>query len=282
MAGVDEKTTAVLALVISVAVAVWEIAKYRLEGGRVRVRMRAGLLNDYSLAQDTRSWTSLAEQASRRGGWNTEVAVVEVENPGRTAVTISEVSLDFGRIRWFRLGRHTVSPRHLNAVGATSDTTVRLESFDRAMFVFDVWQVLQPIQRDPDSIGRPTRIRASVRVAGRRGRRRSSWAKGWMVRLGQVSFIGDSVEIGIAAYQAMSRRVLDAGGTNAISVPVALAVRERFPMTGPAPTREQVQELIQQNNYIDVEPALAALIAFDVAQDLVHHYPHEPAINRAK
>ena len=75
-----------LALVISIAVAMWEFVKYLLEGGRARVRMNPGILGMYSLGSSTSSWSDLAVQAKKRGGWYAEVAVVEVENPGRTAL----------------------------------------------------------------------------------------------------------------------------------------------------------------------------------------------------
>jgi len=273
MSRVDEATTAGLALAISVAVALWQFVKYLLEGGRVRVRMHAGLLSDHLLRQSTRSWTTLVQRASKLGGWYAEVAVIEVENPGRTAVTISDVSLDLGRLQWFKLGRRTVSPRHLKAPGATTEATVRLEPFDRAIFVFDVWQVLQQADPEAEPIRRPLKLRASVRIAGRRGRRRSPWRRGWIVKPGQVSFMFDEVEIGMAAYQAMWRQLGNASDLSTMSiVSVALAVRKRFPRTGSAPTADQLEELLEEHSHTEKGPVGAGLVAYYVARDLAHHY----------
>lgn len=70
----NETVIASLALVISVDVGLWELIRYLLEGGRVRVRMNPALLGGYSLRSSTKSWLLLRERLGQHGGWYLEVA----------------------------------------------------------------------------------------------------------------------------------------------------------------------------------------------------------------
>lgn len=45
-----------------------------------------------------------------------------MENPGRTAVTVSAVGLDFGRVKWQRLWRHHIVPAFLKHNGGDVTT----------------------------------------------------------------------------------------------------------------------------------------------------------------
>jgi len=139
-------TTAGWALAISISVAVWEFATWFINGARVRVTLRSGNLHDDYALHEASTWPRLREmtESQRVGGWPVEVAVIEVENAGRTAVTISDVTFDLGRARnrRFGFGRHTFGMVLLNAPGATQQPTVRLEPFDRAKFVLEAWPVV--------------------------------------------------------------------------------------------------------------------------------------------
>jgi hypothetical protein len=96
------------------------------------------------------------------GGWYREVAIVEVENPGRTAVTCSDIGLDLGRVHWWQRWRHTVTPSYLPYNDAKTEGTVRLEPFDRAFFIIDIWQVLQPVNHHSFKLqDRPIKLRGS-------------------------------------------------------------------------------------------------------------------------
>ena len=158
--------TAQIALVLSSALAVWELAKYLLEGGRIRVRLRPGGLEEHGLSE-AKTWQLLEKSTEGQGGWPVEVAILDVENLGRTPVTISNPSLDLARRRWQRRKRRSVGPMLLKAPHAVTQQRVRLEPFDSARFVFDIWQVLPPgrLSSTPD---RPLRMRGQVRVAGKR------------------------------------------------------------------------------------------------------------------
>lgn len=274
MTRVSQAVTADIALAISLALVVWEILRYRLEGGRARVRMNAGLLTDYSLAQSGRSWSHLADMTKDQGGWPLEVAVIEVENPSRTPITIGEVSLDFGRTGLFHLGRYRVSPRHLEGHGAVTGATKRLEPFDRCIFIFDVWQVLQPRGAASVVPERPLDLRASVRVAGRRRLTRSPWWKRWPVAPGQVSFISGEVEIGLAAHQVLTRWLRDAPAMVQVGIiPMALEVRERYPRTGAPPSKDELREIIDAHVHTEDEYPLSGVAALYGADDLALHYP---------
>ena len=266
------ETTAQLALAVSSALALWQLLKHVLEGGRVRVRMRAGLHDEYVLRHGG-SWSDLIKSNKHYGGWPLEVAVIEVENLGRTAVTVSEVALDLGRPARWRLRRHTVGPHPMKAPDARTEETFRLEPFDRATYVFDVWRVLAPAWGD-DAPARPLRLRGSVRVAGKRFRRRSPWRKGWRVTPGQVSFLPGGAEVGLTTYRALWRRAVDDPMGRVSSIDVALAVRERFPAVGPAPSEEELLQVLEEKylgeNRADAQarsgrdvPRLGALLPTD-------------------
>lgn len=266
-------TVAGAALGLSIALAAWEIYKFTLEWGRVRVRMHCGKLERHMLGTSTRSWDSLA--ARNKDGWYLEVAVVDVENPGKTAVTISEVSLDLGRQYLFRSGRRSVSPQHLEGPGATTEGTVRLEPFDRAQFLFDFWQIVQPVTGGKDEISLPVSLRASVRVAGRRRRRRSPWRKRWRVQPGQYSFMTSTLEPDMAAYQSVTRwgrNEPEDSGPHPVFV--ALDIRKDFPTTGPAPTKEEIEELLKRHTHVKSDTT-RTMTAFYMTRELARLYPQQ-------
>lgn len=281
----------VLALVISLGLLGWEFAKWALEGARVRVSIRAGYLHDHALYQAS-TWASLKRMVDLQqvGGWPVEVAVIDVENAGRTAVTISDVSFDLGRTRTSRLGlgRHTIGMRLLDAPGASQKDIVRIEPLDRARFVIHAWPVLPAVrERQPDRgpaapVGR---VRASVQVAGRRRRRRSPWRKAWRSRSGAVSHTPGSVDLKLAAYRVIWTHTNDGQAmdkhTELHVIPFALAIDKSFPLDGPAPTADQLEELFKQEwvfNDKDKQPFGLGLLAYYVAQDLRMFYPDHPDV----
>jgi hypothetical protein len=267
---VSESITAQLALAISIAVALWNLVRYLLEGGRVRVRLRSGLLYDYALA-DADSWPSLAKATEGRGGWSAEVAVIDIENVGRTAVTISAVSLDLGPTSWRPWARRTIGPMPLTAPEASTEARFRLEPFDRVRYVFDVWQVLSPSTSRVTTPERPLRVRGSVRVAGKRGARRSPWRSAWRVVDGQVAFLPELVEIGMATYRAMWRHLRGDTFAEITSIQAAIEVRENFPSDGPPPTKEALRIIIDSVHVGDQSP-MAHLAAYYVAKELRTFY----------
>lgn len=263
--------------VISVILAVWAFAQWRLTGARIWVRMHPGLLGEYTLQHSTADWKNLADSANE--GWHREVAVIEVENPGRTPVTVSAVGLDFGRVKRWRLWRHTIVPAYLSYSGndVTTELKVRLEPFDRAVWIVDPWGQLQPVSTRAGIHHRPVRVRATARVAGVRGRVRSPWRKSWKVEVGQVSFIGP-VEPGMAWYRSAERYI---GDHDSIDYPMiiemCLEARKLFPYDKPAPSKDAVEALILKHTYGESPAGASILWSYDMASDLGFLYSVQSA-----
>lgn len=274
-APVNDTTIAALALGVSVAVAVWQFTQYLLEGARVRVRLRPGLLDDFSLRQSVRKWSTMSDYAERSGRWHLEVAIMEIENISRFPLTMSDPSLDLGRSRWHRLGRRTIGPRPLDAPDATKERTVRLEPFDRCLYVFDVWRVIVSVSEDNEMPMRiPGAVRGSVRVAGRRGRMRSPWLWRWPVQEGQVTFLRNQPTLELVAWRALFRhlpRSKEDGSSLISEVMVARTLASEFPLSGTAPTRHDVARVLSDSTPWDEEdealggPMAAYRVANEVA-----------------
>ena len=91
---------------------------------------------------------------------------------------------------------------------------------------------------------------------------------------GQVSFMTGEVEIGLAAYQSLWTWLRDADETVRVSIPLAArAVREKFPRPGPAPTEDQIQELLRaQSPTKDDSPSVKFFSSY-ATRALARHYP---------
>jgi hypothetical protein len=225
---------------------------------------------------------SLAEMTKNGWGWPTEVAIIEIENPGREAVTISDISLDFGRMYWWKpwWRRHS-SPHPWPGHGAVQEPSFRMEPFDRAVVIIDVWDVLQPVDHHAFALPeRPFPLRASARVAGRRGRTLSPWRKRWPVEVSQVSFLGKTIEPGLAMHQAAVRWIGEHDDiAHPLNVEMALAYRDQFPPEGPPPTKEQVMELIEKATHGTEVPGMKHIWSFNIARDMAYHYPPTQAVS---
>lgn len=277
----NDRTIALIALAVSVAVGLWTIAQYLLEGARVRVRMNAAVLDEYAIRRSVKSWTTVEHMARLEGGWYIEAVEIEIENVSRSALTVSDVSLDLGRTRRFGLGRRTIGPYPLSAPDATQERSTRLEPFARCSYVFDVWRALRAVEKDKfAAVQFPVRVRASVRVAGRIRRRRSPLRRGWVVAPGQMTFFSGPTEIGLAAWQSLFRHLPrdEEGRLHHSAVGTALAIRDTFPVSGKAPSREQIEALLKKNTFSgsDEQRLYVTFASWDVARDLEPLY-NEPA-----
>ncbi len=278
LSSVSTELTAQVALGLSVLLGLWELSKYVLKGGRVRVHLHAGMLYDSHLLTEP-TWQRVQKAATAQGwGWPVEVAVVEVENRGRTPVTITSVALDLGRAsKWRPWRRLAITPRPLRTDDATLAWRTRLEPFDNRRYVFDVWRVLEPSSGAAHARPmRPLRVRASVKVAGRRWRPMSSWRKGWPVAVGQVSLTGGAVEIGVAAYRSIWRHAAENGLDTGVCIPTALAVRDRFPAHGSPPTKDDLQAILTEKHYAGPPPGGGLMAAFYMERELQPFYERQP------
>lgn len=268
-APVPEITTAGAALVISILVALWNLLKHLLEGGRVRVTMRPGLHDEYSLGT-AKTWRQLAQRARQDGGWKVEVAVIEVENAGRTAVTIRQPSLWFRASPWWRRKLYTVSPQGREHPGATTDGRCRLEPFDSVFYVYEIWPYLSSGLRSDDPPLRPFRLGARVQVAGKRRPRRSSRRSRWLVQEDQRAFIPEIVELGLEVYRSLQRRAGSDKYAQMACIPTAIEVRKHFPVEGPAPTAHDLANIIERH-YFNREPSgFPPLAGFWLSEDIKH------------
>jgi hypothetical protein len=248
--------------------------KHLLEGGRVRVSLRPGLLSDHGLAQGD-SWPSVEKHHAERGGWNLEVAIVTVENIGRTAVTISNVSLLFQSRPWWRHRKpYAIVPVAEEAPGAMTASTHRLEPFDSATFVYDVWVGLDWV--NPRAPVRPLSIRGSVKVAGKRRARRSPWRSRWRVTEGQQAFIEKNAEFDMLAYRRMPRHAKGDKWAETAAIPSVIDIREQFPTSGPAPEREQLQTIIEKHYFGEMK-ANTVMLPLYLAEDLKPFYAATPS-----
>lgn len=196
----------ITALAISAAVAGWNVLKYILDGGRVRVRLERGYLDETALfSAPFRNATKVATGLRPPSRLHVEVGVLKVENLGRTAVTIFDPSFDLGsKWSWRRLrfGRWTIAPMALSFKEARTTSTVRIDPFDFATFVLDAEPAFT--SAGPQREGKPRRIRASVGVGGKRFRRRSSWWQGWKVAAGART-LGEPVAVDLVVYRDIYR-----------------------------------------------------------------------------
>jgi hypothetical protein len=198
----------IVALAVSAAVAGWNVLKYILDGGRVRVRLERGYLDETALfSAPFRAGTKAASSLRPPSRLHLEVGVVRVENLGRTAVTIYDPSFDLGgKWSWrrFRFGRWTVAPMTLKFKEAKVESVIRIDPFDFALFILDAESALSS-EGPPRRRSKKRRLRASVGVAGKRLRRRSGWRQSWRVSVGART-LGDQPTPELVTYRSLFRR----------------------------------------------------------------------------
>jgi len=168
----------------------WQIALYRLSGARIVVRLRPTILaaNKLVLKGPYAGWPSGGTSADadwdQRPELYVDLAEVGVVNVGRTAVSVSEIALDFGASGW---RRHRTSARGMpvNLIGANEADVVRLEAGQAATTYFELWGSVDAMR----GRGRGKLIvRGTARPAGRRARR-SSWRKAWRLQEARTTLL---------------------------------------------------------------------------------------------
>jgi hypothetical protein len=189
----DATTAFVMALIAIVLTAInilVTVRNFQKTGGSVTVQMQPAVLNP--------GRSLLADENG--GGWgfdplnyNTdgaELAKVIVENPGRTAVTITRVAIRIvgASDRDLSFGVVPLKVSKLGAVTTTTEIPGRLEAYDQAIFLFDFWSsVSQVFQEDPQL--RQVNIFATVKVAGKSHPYDSMGRGFWTIRREWCSFI---------------------------------------------------------------------------------------------
>jgi hypothetical protein len=245
---VTQVGTAEIALAISIAVALWQFVKYVLEGGRIRLEIRPGVVScgGALLTGPWAGWTKLGvERLGPRGRYNIEVAVITVANLGRTAVTVSDVGLDFGRSHWWTRHRHSISGQPVPFEGlASTSRTARLDPFDERTYLFEVWSLINAAREG--RTGKALRVRASVRVAGKRLRRRSSRRRGWRVVEEQDSLIRGHTQTQAETIYRIAWRHLRQDGGPDVYASVVAAVVEELLEENPKPTKDELTKVVEE------------------------------------
>lgn len=94
---------AILSAGFTAGALVWQLVLYRLWGSRLDVRLTPAVLNEHGtiLHGPDRGFAVdiPAEMKSAGRGWTVDLAEVTVVNIGRTAVSVTDISLDLDR-RW--------------------------------------------------------------------------------------------------------------------------------------------------------------------------------------
>lgn len=234
---------AIVALTVSSGLALWEVIKFRREGAWIRVTLSPGLYDDKMLRTMNMRVPEESELYGEKGlRFDIEVAIVEVENRGRTAVTIRGVSLEFQRQRWpRRRKRQSVGFPFIEFKDSSTSDRVRIEAFDSATFIIDACQALPAIT----GRGATADVRALVDIAGRkpaRSPRRSAWhfeegERPWLFDIG-------TFDLSRQIYRFLAWRVrADVGSKLALpdfAMKVAALVEG-----GTTPNRDELEEVVR-------------------------------------
>jgi hypothetical protein len=277
--------TAEIALIVSMAVAAWQLIQHLLVGGRVRIQMRPAVLTSWAtLMKGPRSgWrTGIDGELGPRGRYNVELADVTIENLGRTAVTVSDFSLDFGRLHWWSWHRHTLGGRPVafDDGATTTARSVRLEPFDERTVLFDVWQLVEAARsRGP---GMSIRARASVRVAGKRRRRRSPWRQSWWIPVGRQSLLPDYTPTSFEVIYRVAWRHLRSDSESDIDASVVAMMVEPLFDDGQRPSRDLLRDTVGEALKSRQPFMPANMIAFDLLKATEGLAPDGPSMKATR
>lgn len=182
MAAVD---AALLIAIISVGVAagglLWQLIFYHLSGSRLEVRLSPVLVDERSVIKEgpESGWKKGPPPFPEAiGPWVIDLAHVRVTNVGRTPVSVSDVSLDFGRYRWFRhRSRIRMSNVPVSVLKGREETAVRLDAGESTSNYFDIWPLIEEARKWKHGV---LTVRASAQPAARRPKR-SRWRRRWRI-----------------------------------------------------------------------------------------------------
>lgn len=164
-----------------------------LSGARLKVQfIPAVFTHQGSLAQGPeRGWENRVDDSIGsiiQSEYYVDLAIIKVTNIGRTPVSVSRISLDFGRSGLLRYGRRTVAGKPV-PVHDCHDVTedVRLEPGEGVSVAMESQSIIDHEVARGD--GRLRSVRGSATAAGRRPTL-SSWSRRWRIwnsRTGKMS-----------------------------------------------------------------------------------------------
>lgn len=232
----------IVALVVSVGVALWT---YFQTGPRVRVRLIHAVIDDGSIAENPRrSYPTKIPIEIQRGTsrFDVEVARIVVENAGRTPVTVNEIAFDFGRTHPWSLRRHIIGMAPIDFRNHHTETRVRLQPFDDAAFLQDVWLAIREARKRHDRLT----VRATVHVAGRRLQKRSARSKRWIVAPEQLSRRMATDFPDVVAFRAIWRLTRFRKDAHAVAMIIGRAVEQALVASpGVTPTVEDYKGIVE-------------------------------------
>lgn len=255
-------------MVVSLAVAAWNIIQFRREGARVRVEIKPGLFDRNSLVTvDTYSRDRSPGRPSPhpRERFDVEVAVIRVENRGRTPVTVRGPALDLGRVRWWKPGRHLMTFGFLKFDGHEVKARSRLEPYDDATFLVDMSHALWSIGKDVEG---GLTVRASVEVAGMRTKR-SSFRRRWRLLAGSGSlWAGETFDLAREVYRFLAWRARGDDAATLMLPEIAMRIAEHVEGGGDA-TAPQLGELVRStlDAVNGAEPFPVAVWGYELAAE---------------
>lgn len=179
---------AIASAVFSGTALFWSIRLHFLLGPRLVVRLTPGVLTEvgHLIRGPEKGWrggeTRWSVEAVGNRPWM-EVALIRVTNFGRTAVSVSDLALDFGTIpRWKPWARYTIAGTPVQVhEGAATAMAHRLDTGQSVTVICDLWELIAAARKDRSDV--TLRVRGSALPAGRRTRRiRSSRSRRWKIR----------------------------------------------------------------------------------------------------
>ncbi|MCX5357287.1 hypothetical protein OG864_00625 [Streptomyces sp. NBC_00124] len=272
-----------LSLTVALGALCWQIAKHRLDGGRPKVYLNTVIWEPNSKIMVNRSgkWEFTVAGLGEPGSENIELAQLVVENPGRTAITVYTPGL---AIKGTRKPDYTISPRafELKGFGAdssTSDTSVRIDPYDRVTFLLDYWSVTPRLLEEAN--GGRIQLRGCISVAGRSKPRLSSRRLAWQIPQGAWTARSDLQEISPFTviwrelFKANTRNHSDDGEDGFPSFSLGVIVRTAMQKFPERPDSEEFLDALEQvNERWESENYQYEHLLFWMDQALDHHKGH--------
>lgn len=179
--GAAALTVAISSACISLVSLVWNLTLYRLSGARLVVRLTPAILTaqGHLLRGPEKGWSGQIPESFGNVDRDhfVDLAIIKVTNVGRTPVSVSDITLDFGRSGWRPGWRHTVggAPIPIHECSEVAGD-VRLEAGSGVSVAIDHQPLIDYGLQHRSKRSRS--IRATATAAGRRPTR-SSWRRRW-------------------------------------------------------------------------------------------------------
>lgn len=274
-----EFSISVIALIVSTASAslalcglMWQIALYRLSGPRIFVRLRPAKIdsNNALLEGADEGWKIIPEiKYFKKPRWSVDLAEVIVTNTGRTAVSVSDISLEIKGGTTRRIGRqHTISGHPVKVHDGIKKNSARLETGESIRIFFDLWAMIG----DPDIRKKTLKIRAIATPAGKKAKL-SSKRNRWTIRPDQRALDPrDDVTPDVRAYQALWRGLHQRDQLERLNT----AWTELQIMKRKYPEKWDFKSIGEKLHSLNIEwPGL-------IGRDVIDAYNHDPSSEKKK